>query len=145
MIGGIYDRASFVATHRLRRVPSVDYTDLRFQPPARQSTIIASARPIAVSEITHQIPTLPHRDAAHAASVMRETVIAVDDNIGATVWLQRQRGRPGIGRPRCGVLLRQDRRHAPPGFSLWVRTRSAIAKSALAAADCASPTTMGTP
>ena len=40
---------------------SVDHQiDLRFQPPFRHNATIATPRPIAVSEITHQIPALPH-------------------------------------------------------------------------------------
>src|SRR5687768_7602971 len=61
------------------------YTDLCFHPPARQSATIASPRAIAVIEMTHQIPALPHWDAAHAANGMREMVIVVEATIGATV------------------------------------------------------------
>ena len=36
-------------------------------------------------EMTHQMPALPHRFAAHAASGMRDAVSAVDASIGGTV------------------------------------------------------------
>src|SRR5919202_4090685 len=59
--------------------------DLRFQRPERQSIIIPTARPIAVSEITHQMPLLPHRAAAQAASGILATVIVLEVNIGGSV------------------------------------------------------------
>ena len=57
----------------------------RFHRPPAQIAAIASARPMAVIEMTHQIPVVPHRAAAHTASGMRAAVIAVDVTIGATV------------------------------------------------------------
>ena len=40
---------------------------------------------MAVKEMTQQIPALPHRFAAHAASGTRDAVSAVDASIGGTV------------------------------------------------------------
>ena len=60
-------------------------SDLRFQRPARQRPAIATPRPIAVNEITPQIPALPQRFAAQPARGIRDAVSAVDVNIGGTV------------------------------------------------------------
>jgi hypothetical protein len=40
---------------------------------------------MAVREITHQMPLLPQRSAAHAARGMRDAVSTVDDSMGGTV------------------------------------------------------------
>ena len=59
--------------------------DLRFQRPSRQSTIMAMPRAVAVRQITHQIPSMPHRNAAHAANGIRRAVSVVDASIGGKV------------------------------------------------------------
>ena len=61
------------------------HTDLRFHRPSRQSPIMLSARPIAVTDIAHQIPALPHRLAITGTSGTRDAVNADDAIIGGSV------------------------------------------------------------
>src|SRR5678815_1000256 len=77
--------ASLRFNNLFQRALRIPHTRRRFHPPARHNTIIATARPIAVRDITHQIPALPHLVAAHAARGPRSAVSAVDVSIGGTV------------------------------------------------------------
>src|SRR5947207_3100618 len=62
------------------------HTDLFFQAPLRQRRAIAKPRPIAVNEMTPQMPALPQRFAASAATGIRDAVSTVDQIIGGIVY-----------------------------------------------------------
>src|SRR5919198_5555594 len=58
--------------------------DLRFHRPTRQRQTMATALPIAVIEIVHQMPTLPQRSAAILTKGMRDAVNALEAIIGGS-------------------------------------------------------------
>ena len=60
-------------------------SDLLFHRPHRQSAVMLAARPIAVSEIVHQMPALPQRAAAIGTIGTRAAVNEDDAIIGGNV------------------------------------------------------------
>lgn len=77
MVGGGHDHRS--------PSPFTHQSDLRFHLPQRQSAVMLAARPIAVSEMVHQIPALPHRAAANGTMGTRAAVNDDDAIIGGNV------------------------------------------------------------